>query len=186
MSKLTRPSRPAAMAFLLCLAVGTAGVTNAQELLTANAASQPSSDDVFSIASHQSWQVVCDGDATQSRCHLSAAGKPVGEQPKPIAMFLSSVRQDDGSLVLVLETPLDLLVSKGIELRVDGGQPLLLSYRSCHMSGCVAPFRLDDRIRRSFTKGTRLIARVYDLQARPIDVEFSLMGFTDASNAMGS
>ncbi len=186
MSKLTRVSRSAAMASLLYLALGTTGFTSAQELLTANAASQPSSDDVFAIASHQAWQVVCEGGPTGKSCHLSAAGKAGSEIEKPLTMFLSTVRQDDGSLVLVLETPLDLLVSKGIELRVDGGQPLLLSYRSCHMSGCVAPFRLDDRIRRSFTRGTRLVARVYDLQARPIDVEFSLMGFTDASNAMGS
>ena len=96
------------------------------------------------------------------------------------------MQQSNGEQVLILETPLDLLLSKGIEMRFDGSSPLTLSYRSCHASGCVVPFRLDEPMKRRFTRGSRLVARVYDLQAAPIDIEFSLIGFTAASSSLGS
>jgi len=85
--------------------------------------------------------------------------------------------------IFTVLTPLDLLVAKGVELRVDDGPPLRLAYRSCHVQGCLVPFRLDAAMAGRFRRGAGLRLRLFALDGTPVDLDASLLGFTAALDA---
>ncbi|SNZ19215.1 Invasion protein IalB, involved in pathogenesis [Cohaesibacter gelatinilyticus] len=144
---------------------------------------QDASADSLSVHVMEDWQVRCETSNDKTRCGFSAeAQSAVSESAKrPVQLALSSLKQKGSKTILVLKTPLDLLLAKGIELRVDKQKPQKLAFRSCHQSGCVAPFALTSAMAKRLQRGNRLRVRVHDLSARPVDVEFSLSGFTAAS-----
>lgn len=140
------------------------------------------SADSLSVHVMEDWQVRCETSNSKTRCDFSAEAQSASESAKrPVQLALSSLKQKGGKTILVLKTPLDLLLAKGIELRVDKQKSQKLAFRSCHQSGCVAPFALTPAMAKRLQRGNRLRVRVHDLSARPVDVEFSLSGFTAAS-----
>ncbi len=128
------------------------------------------------------WQVVC-RDQAETACSLETYGVSTGEQK--VALQLSTVKTATGEALFILRTPLDLLLGKGIEMKVDSGNTMRLAYRSCHAGGCLVPFSISGEIERAFRRGAKLTFRVFDVSGNPIAISISLNGFTAASRKAG-
>jgi len=139
------------------------------------------------IEPFEDWQVICDeAPDSKSSCSMAISGKTTDADGRLVGIRLSQLPVKTRSDALfAIETPLDLLLSKGIEMRVDGGPVMRLAFRSCHSDGCLAPFSMISTIARRFRKGDALDIRVFDLNARPIEVRLSLQGFSAAGRRAG-
>ena len=80
----------------------------------------------------------------------------------------------------IVRTPLDLHLSKGVELRVDKSLVGNLTYRSGHSNGLVVPFSIGGQIRRRFIQGSRATLVFYDLKGKEQRMDLSLLGIANA------
>lgn len=147
----------------------------------------PKSDEdagTVSVESHQDWSVTCPSDAgttcrmqTEGELDLGAAGR--------VRILLTGEHSRAGQgVVMYFRTPLDLLLAKGVRLQVDNRAPVQLAYRSCHVTGCLVPFKLAGGIGTSFRRGRQLTATFYSLDAKPLPVTLSLRGLTASLKAL--
>ena len=136
----------------------------------------------LSVRRFRDWQVACDARGGQRSCRVSTEVRG-DTDAGPLSVGLSvDVAGQDAPVFTVL-TPLDLLVAKGVELRVDNGAPLRLAYRSCHAQGCLVPFLLDGGMADRFRRGVTLRLSLFALDGTPLELEGSLLGFTAAMDA---
>ena len=163
---------------------GMVPVSDAAPLLTIVGAETGSqSGSTRTLSSHGDWQVQCDtGDAIS--CRMSIGAEATSANGTHIAIELVGERPAKGEPLFYVRAPLDLLVANGMELRLTEGKALRLSYRSCHAAGCLAPFRLTGEIAARFRRDASLTLRLFDLEARPVDIRVSLTGFTAAMKVM--
>ena len=79
-----------------------------------------------------------------------------------------------------VETPLDLLISRGVEFTIDKSRVGKLTFRSCHSHGCVVPFNLKGSIGRRLSRGigARFVFR--DMKDAKETIDFSLKGISNA------
>ncbi|MGJ8573108.1 MAG: invasion associated locus B family protein [Hoeflea sp.] len=164
--------------------VMTAPASAQSGLLTAAA---PKTDMQTTIEPFEDWQVICDQPSDDaSTCSMAVSGTAQTSNGGVVGIRLSQLPVKNAKNALfAVETPLDLLLSKGIEMRVDSGPLMRLAFRSCHRDGCLAPFSMSPEIGRRFRKGHALAIRVFDLNAKPVEVRLSLQGFTAAGNRAG-
>lgn len=130
------------------------------------------------------WQVDCDRSGDTETCRMSTAGTAEAGDGRTVAIQLASESADAADRLFFFLTPLDLLLAKGAEMRIDGGRASNLAYRSCHAQGCVIPFRLSATLDASFRRGTKIGLRLFDIDGSAIDVELSLLGFVAASEVV--
>jgi invasion protein IalB len=169
-------------AAVLAAALLAGGELQASELLTRVVGATPAETDaVRTITLADDWQVTCDKASGAPSCRMATTGAAKTAKGHTVAVQLASESSDGLFFFLA---PLDLLVAKGVEMRIDDGKALKLAYRSCHAQGCVIPFRLAGALESSFRRGSRLDVRLFELDGSPIDIEMSLLGFTAASRAM--
>lgn len=180
MSAAAPACRPCAVALFAALVCGAAGA-GAQELLTGTGRQAPAA--MLRMQTFGDWLAECERSGGERNCRISTAAATTGAAP---ALRLTSGAADPAGRVFVLLTPLDLLLPRGIEMRIDGGSPLRLAYRSCHAQGCVVPFRADAGLERRLRPGARLGIRLFDLQGNAADVELSLIGYIAAADAAAS
>jgi len=178
------------LALLVALAAGGAsGGAQAQGLLTqagGAAAARSAATGGLSVRRFEDWQVVCDSRAAPPVCRISTEARPADAAPGgPSVEIGADIAADAAGEIPIFTvlTPLDLLVAKGVELRVDDGPPLRLAYRSCHVQGCLVPFRLDAAMAGRFRRGAGLRLRLFALDGTPVDLDASLLGFTAALDA---
>ena len=160
-------------------------VVHAQQLLTDILGSEPSqTDSERRITLADDWQVVCDRTGDDETCRMSTTGSTDTAAGRTIAVQLVSEAADASNRLFFFLTPLDLLVAKGAEMRIDGGREQKLAYRSCHAQGCVIPFRLSSALESSFRRGTIISLRLYEIDGGSIDMGLSLAGFIAASRVV--
>ena len=178
-----RASRACAVAAGLLLAVTAMPASADTIMLTAQPRPEASQTSIEQI---EDWQVTCNRVDDSQTCGMTATGAAQTPDGRTIRVGLSQLRiTREGKALFAVETPLDLLLSKGIEMRVDGGPLMRLAYRSCHADGCLAPFSMNSGLALQFRKGNQLELRIFDLQGKPVDVRFSLLGFTAAGKLTG-
>jgi invasion protein IalB len=169
-------------AVLLASGLFAGSEVRAAELLTEVVGANPAEiGTVRTITLAEDWQVTCDKTDDARSCRMATTG--TGNTAKGGTLAVQLASESTSGLFFFL-TPLDLLVAKGVEMRIDGGKPLKFAYRSCHAQGCVIPFRVAGALEESFRRGTKLDLRLFELDGSPVDVEMSLLGFTAASRAM--
>ena len=168
----------------LCMAtVGVHG--HAAELLTGIAAAKPeNAGEVRTVTVAGDWQVQCNESAGSTNCRMSTVGSATNAAGGAVTVQLASEARDGGGQLFFFLTPLDLLVARGVEMRIDGGGAQKLAYRSCHVQGCVIPFRLSGGLENRFRRGSKLALRLFDIDGKPLDIEMSLIGFIAARRAM--
>ena len=157
----------------------------AAELLTGIAAAKPeNADEIRTVTVAGDWQVQCNESAGSINCRMSTVGSATNAAGGAVTVQLASEARSGGGQLFFFLTPLDLLVARGVEMRIDGGGAQKLAYRSCHVQGCVIPFRLSGGLENRFRRGSKLALRLFDIDGKPLDIEMSLIGFIAARRAM--
>ena len=140
--------------------------------------------DIIEYASFKDWFLNCrtTKSSAKSRCELTTPviiERDNAQNPSEISLKLVFENKNiDG--IAIIQTPLELLLSKGIELEIDRRKLGKLTYRSCHKTGCLAPFSVSGNTRRAMLNGLSAELTVYDLQGRAKQSKFSLLGISSA------
>lgn len=93
---------------------------------------------------------------------------------------------NDKPFVAAITAPLGILLPAGLVLEVDDTELVRIPLRLCNVNGCQGSFPISDSVKKAFMNGTsgRVIFR--QPNGRPLRVEFSLNGFTDAFTKLQS
>lgn len=131
------------------------------------------------------WQVTCPNPALHTKQQASCTMEPIATAYKgsnSISRFFGRmIRVKNKAVpVFVVQTPLDLLLSSGITLKVDRRRSVKMAYRSCHADGCIIPFQLSGKIKTSLQRGNQLKLFLKTLNAKTEQTSISLIGFTKA------
>lgn len=82
--------------------------------------------------------------------------------------------------LVIVRTPLDFHLSKGVEMRVDKIFVGRLTYRSCHKVGCVVPFSMVGSVNQRMLAGFNATFEFQDLQGEKPTASVSLLGISSA------
>lgn len=174
-----------------CLSAAHPGASLAQngamELVTRQVLQENRGDSSFY---HQSkdWFVKCDYQVKSDsrRCELTTLMVPP-EKGQGLAVALTLVTGGkDTPPVAIVRTPLNLLLSSGVVMKVDQRPVGKLTYRSCNERGCTVPFSLKGSVLDSLVKGTKVEFDLQDLSENTQTVAFSLLGIAKALRAAGN
>lgn len=138
--------------------------------------------DQVNYATYKDWFVECQSlkKTNTSRCELTTQITPEPDQAS-IGLSLKLIFENSNKPgIAIIQTPLELLLSKGIELEIDRRKLGKLTYRSCHQTGCLAPFSISGNTRRSMLNGIAAKLTVFDLQGQAKTGRFSLLGISNA------
>lgn len=175
--------RPSA-AFLLAVAVAcccpAVSSARAQYLTMIAAGTGSEAGERATIAVHQDWTVRCETNATGNSCRISTLAHGRSSAGLAITASLSGERTPSGELLFHFLLPLDLLVANGVEMRFARSANLKLAYRSCHVGGCIVPFRMTSEVADRFRADKSFTLRAFDIDGSNVDVPVSLIGFTSA------
>lgn len=143
-----------------------------------------SQGDVLEYASFKDWKVECrtSGTNVKSRCEMNTPVLIETDEKKILsAVSIKLIFEDPNKpAIAVIQTPLELLLSKGIELEIDGRKLGKLTYRSCHATGCLAPFSVSGGIRRAMLNGLSAKLTLFNLEGKAKKHQFSLLGISNA------
>ena len=109
------------VAAALCMAtMGELG--HAAELLTGIAAAKPeNAGEIRTVTMAGDWQVQCNESAGSINCRMSTVGSATNAAGGAVTVQLASEARSGGGQLFFFLTPLDLLVARGVEMRIDGG-----------------------------------------------------------------
>lgn len=133
---------------------------------------------------HGDWEIRCtNGGETcfMYQLMLNEEGTPVAE--------LSFVKLPLGSEAVAGVTvvaPLGTLLTKGLGMQVDDGQPAQYPFSWCTAPGCFSRFGLTDLTLNSMKNGNEIKVAVFSIANTqvPVIVTASLKGFTAAFDAL--
>lgn len=171
------------VAVLLALTSPVMAQENKTQILS-SAVLQTAQGNAIEYGKFKDWYLECQFSKTsqRSRCELSTdviAEKTENQTAADISLKLI-FENSDTSGIAVIQTPLELLLSKGINLEIDNRTLGKLSYRSCHTTGCLAPFSVSGGIRRAMLNGISAKLTIYDLEGKSQSGSFSLLGISSA------
>jgi len=89
-----------------------------------------------------------------------------------------SLRETEGKKFLVSAVPPGMLLRPGLQVQVDGGQATKVQYSICFPNLCFAETEVNDEFIGSMKKGSNLVITTLNQQAKPVNFDLSLSGFT--------
>jgi invasion protein IalB len=132
------------------------------------------------------WQLRCDpvpGGGEQCAAAQRVAAADRGDVW--LDAFLFKPPEDDGAFILSILVPLQVILTKGIGIRIDDDADVSWFYfRSCSVDGCVAPIPLDDDLRSAMRNGGEALFIIFFEDDVGIGVPLSLAGFSAAIDAL--
>ena len=170
----------AAVALVL---TGTSGAAQqVSDGMLASMVQQANKGDLLRYSQARDWFIRCTtgGVSKKSRCELESTFSNTDKNlAKRFSIQIILTGKKTPPLA-VIRSPLDLHLSKGVELRVGKSLVGKLTYRSCHSSGCVVPFSLVGQVNRRFVRGTKATLVFFDLKGGEQRMDLSLLGISNA------
>ncbi|MEA3253092.1 MAG: invasion associated locus B family protein [Pseudomonadota bacterium] len=142
---------------------------------------QPPTDANVDIQKVQDWEVRCpQGDTSQGACTMTQLiDNPNSGQPL-MRVVQAYPPQADGA-VLVFLLPLGVRLAPGMQLSVDGGEPIPFPYQVCQQQGCRGDLPVKPELMRQLRGGSTATLSMIGPRGERMDLDISLMGFTDAT-----
>ena len=148
-------------------------------LVVASAAAVVAQDDPVK-ATHGDWQVRC---PESGACYMSqVSNNDSGAPLLATAIQRSNAQNGDVRAMMRVQAPLGVLLPRGIEMRIDGGEPIPAPFLYCDGSGCISQIGLGDEGVATLRRGAAASVRIFSIQQpeTPVETRVSLMGFTSA------
>jgi invasion protein IalB len=89
-----------------------------------------------------------------------------------------SVREVEEKKFLVTAVPPGMLLRPGLQVQIDGANPTNMSYTICFPNLCFAESEINADFIGSMKRGSQLVITALNQQARPVNFDVSLQGFT--------
>lgn len=136
-------------------------------------------------ATHGSWSVQC---AAEGKCLMSQVYK--NEEGRPVLVMevakLAQPQQTDGGEVIAharVLTPLNVLLTRHLSMKIDGGEAKVAPFQLCTPIGCEAVVAVRQSLIEEFKKGSKIefLTEVPSAEGPKVkSVEVSLSGFSAA------
>ncbi len=185
----------AALSFLAALALPGLAIGQT-EPVTLPDRSEVEAGEPYVADTFRDWQVRCirsESDDIPDRCEMfqlleEENGNPVAEFRISVALF----EQDDTVASATILTPLDTLLSPGLQLQIDDNPPATVPYAFCRPIGCFVQLALSEADIAEFQNGADTAVRLFALLrdengqmgGAPVPTSASLRGFTAAYEAL--
>lgn len=135
------------------------------------------------------WEVVCVTAQNGEQCIMrqtgqNAEGKKVLEVQ---VQKLKDVKTKDGKPIpaaIQITTPLGTLLRRGVEVKIDKGEPRTGFFEVCLPAGCILRDPVSEEFLGRLKAGNVAKMKFAVLRAGEIEVDISLNGFTKAFNAL--
>lgn len=82
--------------------------------------------------------------------------------------------------IAIFDLPLGMRLPPGVALSVDGNQPVTFPVQLCVRQGCRADLPLKSSLLKQLRAGHTAKVTIHDPRGRPMTLDISLMGFTNA------
>ncbi len=131
------------------------------------------------------WTMRCEKpqETLEERCHIFQNAKDE-ENGRDIAQILvGNVPQLSEPLMFIM-LPLGVFLPSGVQIQVDGNEPVGLPFEVCTPDGCRAGAPMKEPLMGAFKNGLKLNLKVKDFDGRDVDIPMSLKSFTAGLNAL--
>ena len=166
---------------------------SAQQAQQRNAEIAPSRADAaagapYELGTFQDWSVRCikANDAADDPCQMTQ--RLLSQDGSPTAEFSVFPVPDNPRAVAAatVVTPLETLLTRGVRLSVDAGEPRDDPFQFCNRQGCIAQMGFTQAEIDAMKSGSTALIRIYPVAApeTPVNLEISLSGFTAAYETM--
>jgi len=136
---------------------------------------------------YKSWEVACLGDGTN--CAMAQIGKDSAGNPvlEMVIRKLPEPLEAGGEIavaVLDVITPLGVVLTEGLALKIDGGQDAIAPFQVCTEQGCLVREPVAEDLISRLKKGNGASVTVVAANQGVVSSTISLSGFTAAYNAL--
>ncbi|WP_241524521.1 invasion associated locus B family protein [Vreelandella sulfidaeris] len=131
--------------------------------------------------SFQDWEVRCQRNAEgPTPCAMvQMVTQPDSDQPLMQVILDYPPQIDDP--VMSFFVPLGVRLAAGLQLSVDNGEPVQFPYQVCLEQGCRADVPIEPSMLQQLRSGSTATLSMIGPRGDRIDLDISLIGFTDAS-----
>jgi invasion protein IalB len=137
---------------------------------------------------YDSWTVICQDIVGVSKKRNCTTLLRVADQRSRQVLFSWIVgMNNDGKLTTVFQTPTGVALQKGLELKIENGQPRRFEYVACVSTVCEANAPMEDAlVREALAAGAngKAVVTVHDTAGRTINFNLDLKGFDKALAAL--
>lgn len=133
------------------------------------------------VATYQDWDVRCPQDASDGGCEMTQLVESP-DNGKPILRVVMGYPPQIDSAAMVFILPLGTRLAPGVQLQVDSGEPQGFPFQICLEQGCRADFPVDNALRNRLRGGSTATVSLIGPRGERIDLDVSLLGFTNADN----
>lgn len=132
--------------------------------------------------SFQDWEVRCQRNAEgPNPCAMAQlVTQPGSDQPLMQVIFNHPPQIDDP--VMSFFVPLGVRLAAGLQLSVDGGEPIQFPYQVCQAQGCRADAPIEPSMLQQLRSGSSATLSMIGPRGDRMDLDISLIGFTDANS----
>ncbi|SES33284.1 Invasion protein IalB, involved in pathogenesis [Vreelandella subterranea] len=132
--------------------------------------------------SFQDWEVRCQRNAQgPTPCAMAQlVTQPDSDQPLMQVMLDYPPQIDDPAMSFFV--PLGVRLAPGLQLSVDNGEPIQFPYQVCMEQGCRADVPIEPSMLQQLRRGNTATLSMIGPSGDRMDLDISLIGFTDAIN----
>lgn len=110
--------------------------------------------------------------------------KAEGAQQQRVLLTRVGYLQDIEHPVLLITAPLGILLPMGINVEVEGHDPIRIPLQRCDAGGCLGFVAMEGPFIDAMKKGSEAKVTFYDAQRRGVTIPLSLKGFTRGIQAL--
>jgi invasion protein IalB len=131
------------------------------------------------------WTMRCEKpeDSLEERCHIFQNARDEANDQDIAHMAVGYMPQIEEPLMIIM-LPLGVFLPSGIELLIDGQDPIRLPFEVCFPVGCRAGAPMKDPLMAAFRNGLSVTLKVQDVEGRAAEIPLSLKGFTAGLSAL--
>lgn len=127
------------------------------------------------------WEVVCPSDSSQGNCTMNQVISNADSSQPLMRVVVAYPPQLEGSPAMTFLTPLGVRLAPGLQLSAGSTQPAKFPYQVCLEQGCRADLPLEPAMFQALRSGSSATLSLVGPRGNRMDLDISLMGFTDAS-----
>jgi invasion protein IalB len=135
---------------------------------------------------YDGWTVLCQEKAGAPKPVCVAQMRVVEPGKKTIVVFWQIARAADGGMTSLIQTPTGVQVQKGVEIKLDEGQPRKYDFSSCVPQNCEAVTTLDEAMIKDIKGATTVVFTVASKDGRQVSFKAPLKGVDKALDALNS
>lgn len=131
------------------------------------------------------WVKLCANDPSTEKRTCIMNQEIRAENGIPIATAMIRTVQDEPKVAFIAVVPNGTLIRAGIRVQVDGGEAKAVPYQLCLENACYGETEATTDFLDTLRKGSQLTVTVMSLDAKPMVIPFSLVGFTKTFESEG-